>query len=226
MADDTRSRILNAAGEVFAQKGYKSATVRDICDTAGVKNFASVNYYFGDKERLYVEAVRLAHPGKSIVENLPEWPPDTPPAAKLRVFIRMFVSRLMDTRAEVWQLKLMHREIMDPTPSCRELLQGYFRANFTALRNILDEMLPADVPEYKRNRIGFSIIGQCVYFRAATAVIPMVVDEEEFREHYGADELAEHIADLCLAALGQAPPLSSPAETATDSPQQPHEAQP
>jgi AcrR family transcriptional regulator len=47
-ADDTATRVLNAAGLIFAEKGFKDATVREICSAAGV-NLASVNYYFRDK---------------------------------------------------------------------------------------------------------------------------------------------------------------------------------
>ena len=57
---ETRNRLLNAAGEVFAEKGFKSATVRAICDRAGA-NIAAVNYHFGDKEHLYSEVLRFAH---------------------------------------------------------------------------------------------------------------------------------------------------------------------
>jgi AcrR family transcriptional regulator len=46
--DDTRRQILNIAGEIFAEKGFPSTTVRLICQRAGV-NLAAVNYYFGEK---------------------------------------------------------------------------------------------------------------------------------------------------------------------------------
>ena len=50
-APDTIHQILNAAGEVFAIKGFKDATIREISAQAGV-NLAAINYHFGDKERL------------------------------------------------------------------------------------------------------------------------------------------------------------------------------
>ena len=56
---ETRWRLLNAACEVFAQKGYRDAKVADICKTADA-NVAAVNYYFGDKVSLYEEAWRHA----------------------------------------------------------------------------------------------------------------------------------------------------------------------
>ncbi|MCX7427502.1 MAG: helix-turn-helix domain containing protein [Planctomycetia bacterium] len=43
-SDDARSRILEAAGKVFAERGFKDTTVREICRKAGV-NLVGVNYY-------------------------------------------------------------------------------------------------------------------------------------------------------------------------------------
>jgi len=58
--DDARTRILNVAGPIFAEKGFQATTIREICGQANV-NVAAVNYHFGDKERLYTEAVKRAH---------------------------------------------------------------------------------------------------------------------------------------------------------------------
>ncbi len=54
---DTRERLLDAAGKLFAERGFEATSVRDITSEAGC-NVASVNYYFGGKENLYVEAFR------------------------------------------------------------------------------------------------------------------------------------------------------------------------
>ena len=56
---ETRRQLLEAAGAVFAEVGFRNATVREICRHAGA-NIAAVNYHFGDKETLYAEVLRYA----------------------------------------------------------------------------------------------------------------------------------------------------------------------
>ena len=51
----TRAQLLEAACQVFAEKGYRKATIAEICKRGGA-NIAAVNYYFGNKETLYAEA--------------------------------------------------------------------------------------------------------------------------------------------------------------------------
>ena len=53
VSQDTKARIIEAAGQVFANKGFEAATIREICRLAQV-NLAAINYHFGDKQRLYV----------------------------------------------------------------------------------------------------------------------------------------------------------------------------
>ena len=73
-SDETRARIIEAAGPIFAEKGFRDATVREICDAAEV-GLASVNYHFRDKQQLYVDVVEAAF--DYLDQNRPalrEWP--------------------------------------------------------------------------------------------------------------------------------------------------------
>src|SRR4051794_32280307 len=88
-------RLLDAAGEVFAEVGYRDATIREICRRAGA-NVAAVNYHFGDKERLY--SATLRHFANASMERFPIVPHDLPrnatPEQRLRAFVGSFLQRL------------------------------------------------------------------------------------------------------------------------------------
>ena len=57
--DSTRERILAAALEVFAERGFDGARTREIAARAGA-NLGLIKYYFNDKERLWKAAVARA----------------------------------------------------------------------------------------------------------------------------------------------------------------------
>ena len=133
-ADDTPRRLLEAAGEVFAAKGFQAATVREICRRAGA-NLAAVNYHFGDKHQLYIEAVKHAQCcGEE--DPLPQWPPDTPPAAKLRGYVHRMLARFLDDRRPAWHAQLMAREMAEPTEACVALVDSYIRPSYELLDGI------------------------------------------------------------------------------------------
>lgn len=54
---DTRELLLNAAWDLFAEKGFEDVSVRDVTNAAGV-NLASVSYHFGGKDGLIQETVK------------------------------------------------------------------------------------------------------------------------------------------------------------------------
>jgi AcrR family transcriptional regulator len=56
-AADTREIILETAERMFAERGFANVSVRDLTTEAGV-NIASINYYFGSKDRLLYEVFR------------------------------------------------------------------------------------------------------------------------------------------------------------------------
>jgi len=199
--DDTQDRLLEAARHVFAEKGVERATVREILKRAGVKNIAAINYYFGDKERLYIETIKHAHRTTCMTrENLPRWAADTPPAQKLRDFIHTFVRRMMDAEDPV-ATQLMMREMTHPTQACEELVRDNIRPVAMFLQGILAELMPQE-SEAKQMMAAFSIVSQIIFYRQNQAVIRLLAaNRPEFKE-ITAELLADHIASFSLAALG------------------------
>jgi AcrR family transcriptional regulator len=56
-ASDTRTQILDAAERLFAEHGFRGASVRAITDLAGA-NLAAVGYHFGSKSELLAAVIR------------------------------------------------------------------------------------------------------------------------------------------------------------------------
>lgn len=56
-ADPTRDKIKSAAQRLFSARGIDGVSVRDIVAAAGLRNGASLHYYFGSKEGLLRELV-------------------------------------------------------------------------------------------------------------------------------------------------------------------------
>jgi TetR/AcrR family transcriptional regulator, regulator of cefoperazone and chloramphenicol sensitivity len=126
----------------------------------------------------------------------------------LREFVGNMLKRLLELKTSDWQWRLLVREIMQPTPVCREMLREHFHAGFSALLTIIDDVVEPAVPPHRRHQIALSIVGQCVYYRSAASILPLIVGEEQLAAHYRVEELTEHIAQFSLAALGLAPPIT------------------
>ena len=92
-AKETCRKLIEAAGEVFADKGLHAATLQEITDRAGA-NKAAVNYHFRDKFELYAEVVRQG----LTFGNIPPAPEDRrgTPEDQLRRFIARMVRQLLD----------------------------------------------------------------------------------------------------------------------------------
>lgn len=200
MADDTRNRVLYAAGPIFAEKGCDGATVREIC-AAAEANLASVNYHFRDKETLYLETVKLAHRLRLQQVPPPAMPAGAPPEEKLRRFVKSMLSRMLGTRELGWQTRLMMREMLHPTAACKPLVEEFIRPLLNQLLAILDELLPDDTPEHGRYQTAFSIVGQCLHYRVAREFVALLVPAAERQAHYSIDQLADHITRFSLSAL-------------------------
>lgn len=203
--EQTRDRLIEAAGEVFAERGFRDATVREICQR-GKANVAAVNYHFGDKQALYLEAVRRAQcTGPSLIGIT--WPPGWTPQQKLRAFIQKWLEHFLDENRPDWHKGLMLREMSEPTEACEHLVKDYIRPLSEILRGIIREFLPEDQTERQGWMIGFSIIGQCMFYKIHRPVIELLLGKDEFSK-LNIDLLAEHISNFTLAALGRGAPIT------------------
>jgi AcrR family transcriptional regulator len=197
--DTTRDRIIEAAGQMFADRGFEATTVRDICHAASA-NIAAVNYYFGDKQRLYIQAVLRANRWRMEQAVLPSWTADTPAEQKLTDFIATFFRRVRTNPKDAWQNRLMMREMMRPDAACAEVVRESIRPQFEMLLSILRALSDDKLSDEALHLTAFSIVGQCLFYHFADPVVQHLVDGVEYAD-YGIDKLARHVAQFSLAAL-------------------------
>lgn len=115
MADhhiDSQQRLVQAALQVFAAKGYEGASTREICRLAEV-NVAAIHYYFGDKASLYREVFRLPEQIGQIPDEMDD--PDAPVRAVLAAFYRHVMAYIVAPEQVQQMRMLMLREELQPS---------------------------------------------------------------------------------------------------------------
>lgn len=199
--DPTKARVLEAAGEEFAAKGFAGATVRAICDRAGA-NLAAVNYHFGGKEALYERAVVEAHRG-----GVDEPTPDAaalagePPEGQLRIFVRHFLEHVFAIGPTGWRHDLMLREMLRPTVASDTLAREVIRPRFERLTAILRALCPG-ADQRRIDALAFSVVGQCLFYRVCRPIQERLIGLER-TARLDADYLTGHITAVMLGAIGR-----------------------
>jgi len=199
MHDETRQRVIQAAGEVFAECGFERATVREICSRAGA-NIAAVNYHFGDKIGLYTEVLKEAVCKHQRDDAVNEAQAAGDPERALRLFVHGMFHRMQEADRPAWYMKVMMHELAQPTPALSEVVEHVIRPNSRVLYAIVGEILNRPPVDETTRLCAASVIGQVVHQIHARPVLERLwpglkSDAETF------SRIADHITDFSLAAL-------------------------
>ena len=200
LVSGTEKRLLEAAGEIFAEHGYRAATVRQICEKARA-NIAAVNYHFGDKEGLYMAVLRSVH--RATAEKYPPnlgVSPAATPEEKFRVYVRSLLLRIFDEGRPGWHTKIMMREMIEPTRALDMLVEEGARPLHQELSSIVRELLGPAADDEVVRLSALSVVSQCVYYRRARPVITRLYPEQRY-DSREVERLTEHITKFSLLAL-------------------------
>jgi len=202
---ETRKRILGAASLEFGRKGFRDTTVADICRLAGT-NIASVNYHFGDKERLYVEAWR-----QSFQRSHELHPPDgdvpdgASPEERLRGWICSTIARVVDTTCH--DFEIIHKEMANPTGLLAEAMRTSVEPIQRILAGILRDLLGEKASDEDIRLCEMSVHSQCVNPRLFAKRFRT---PEKKRSLSGPpfpdldpEMIADHVTRFSLAGLGE-----------------------
>jgi len=202
---DTKQRLLDVAIEEFASAGFDGATVREICRRADA-SINSVNYYFSDKQQLYIEAVKTAHrrirntPGIDVVDQIAEQF-EGDPEQRLRAFVHGMVAMAMaaENRSDM-NHQLLFREIAKPTVATEHIVREFVEPQFDQLMRILAALLPTETADIDQRLLALSVVGQCLHYKFAAPILPLLLNKKE-QKQLTVERVATHIADVVMAVI-------------------------
>ena len=195
----TRLKILRAACCVFSEKGFREATVNQICRRAGA-NPALISYHFGDKASLYeavwrrcVKKARQYYPIDGGVD------PDAPIEERFSAHIHTFVRCMADSG----ELSHLHRLNLMESASPNEFISGVIKdlrqPHTEYLGLLLAELLGPKASQKDIALCEATVVGQCRMARAGGGTrnpdqtTPISPDDTQ--------ALAEHIVNFTLAGI-------------------------
>ncbi len=211
---DTRRRLLEAALITFAEKGFDGAGIREIAEKAKA-NSAMVQYHFGGKEKLYLEALRFVlEQGPKWIHKLPSPPhPDEPGARnqaleRFKEYLRSFLQEFMECKGtgkflpvEVDRAAniLWNREMQYPRPS----IEAFILESIQPFINYLDACLRILRPDLDGEgliRMGISIHSQVMWMHNHRELTRLIRGKTYTAEDL--DTLADHFIQFSLRGLG------------------------
>ena len=199
ISDPTRENLLDAAGPIFADRGYRAATIREICVAAG-ENVAAVSYHFGDKLGLYTEVVQhsMHAAGMEAVRDALDL--NSPPEEILRAVIRARMRSLCRGDRRDWHFRILAHELAQPTPALGHLIDKVGRPIFNRLLDLIGRMIELPPTDDKTRMCAISVMGQILAYVFARPLLAGVWPDLTMTPEQ-VERIAAHIGDFSLSYI-------------------------
>jgi AcrR family transcriptional regulator len=201
---ETRTRILDAAEELFMQHGFEGTSMRQLTSRAGV-NLAAVNYHFGSKDAL-IEAVlrrRLDPMNAARIAALEELEKESrapAPEAIIRAFVGPSLRMIEDGRSGGRNfIRLLGRTYTDPAKGIRALIGQMYAPAMERYKRALQRALPQMPADELVWRMHF-MFGTLAYTLAATDTVQLIAGCKP-EDRYDARLLEERLTAFLAAGL-------------------------
>jgi AcrR family transcriptional regulator len=208
--EETRRRMIEAAIDIFALRGYEGASTRLLAESAGV-NLPAIQYYFGSKEGLYRAVVDyivqrieecMAPAAARVAAELPR--DDVPRATLLALlyqmldaFLALMVNGPERHRLFLHRAEIEHATAMEPL---QDAIRRYVVGPCTALIARLIDRPAEDDQTIARTVL---ILGQITVFGHKSARRDIGWDDRNEERLNAVRELVhEHTAAILRAARG------------------------
>jgi AcrR family transcriptional regulator len=202
----TKDRVIAAATELFAARGFHGTTMREIAERAGA-NVAASNYHYGSKKALYLEVLRLqfahvraelrrrgASRPASELARLPRAALEEVLRSRLRVFLELLIGPPPSLHGT-----LMQREMCDPSEALPDIVREYIEPLVGEMKDIVASLAPS-LDRAAVERCANGITGQALFYRFT---MPAMLHMKGLRDYPAglARQLADHITRFSLGGL-------------------------
>jgi AcrR family transcriptional regulator len=172
----TRTRILEAAGELFAATGYAETPNKAIAAHAQV-DLASINYHFGNRSGLYLAVLTESYGQVLGLANLKQLvDSERAPASKLRALLEQLVDHAT-REPQAWQLRVLAREMLAPTSHLQTLFQNEAPPKVALLRYMLGEITKIPAGDPALTRCLLCVIAPCLMLLVGGRTFPGPLQE-------------------------------------------------
>jgi len=200
----TKERLLNEAEILFAQKGFRAVSIREITKAAS-SNLAAVNYHFGNKKNLYLEVFRSrwiprAHRLREFFQKSLAPQGSLSPAGALQALARAFLEGPLPDEERQRHVLLMVREITQPTEAFELVVKQVMRPIFKEFADLLRPVMPEGLGEERLMLNILSTFAMVLYFNFARSAVTRITGQEydlNFKSR-----LVDHIIEYSLGGLG------------------------
>ncbi len=203
---ETRTKILDAAEELFMQHGFEGTSMRLLTAKAGV-NLAAVNYHFGSKDAL-IEALfrrRLDPMNAARIAELDKLEADAggralAAEAIIRAFVGPSLRHIEDTKAGGRNfIRLLGRTYTEPSKPIRQLIGQLYGKTMERYKHALERALPHMPREELVWRMHF-MFGTLSYTLAATDTVQLIAGCKP-EDRHDARLLEERLTAFLAAGL-------------------------
>ena len=202
---ETRTRILDAAEELFMQHGFEGTSMRTLTAKASV-NLAAVNYHFGSKDAL-IEAVfrrRLDPMNAARIAELDrlEAAPGSVPSSEaiIRAFLRASLAMVEDAKSGGRNfIRLLGRAYTEPSKPIRALIGHLYAPAMARYKSAFERALPELPKDELIWRMHF-MFGTLAYTLAATDTVQLIAGCKP-EDRYDAALLEDRLTAFLNAGL-------------------------
>lgn len=201
---ETKQRILDAAAELFGERGKTAVSTAEIAKKAAI-NKAMIFYYFGSKEKLYQAALRawFSDLTGTVLEKLSGTEPGLP---MIEAFVRAHIGYLLKRPSMV---KLVIRELLShdssPNPLLSEGMGGFLTIRDKLFESFLIAKARGEIRDVDPIHTAVNIISMDIFFFLGKPIVKMINSDVDLNE-FGRNRV-NHIIDLLMNGLRKRPEL-------------------